>query len=341
MGILYYVGLDVHKKTVAYCIKLADGSVVGRGSVAATRIALSEWAQSITHPWIGAMEATIFTRWIYEHLVGYAREIKVAHPAKLEAISCSKKKSDRHDAQMLADLLRCDLLPSIYMVSKPIYDLRQQLRYRNTLVRNAVQARNKMAGLLMESGNAFDRSRMKGKKYFNEVLANLEDDTPESVKQLLKHSRSNYEIFQMTQKRLIAGLRSDAGIKARVDRLMSIGGAGEILALTWALEVGDPSRFRTLRQALSYCGLTSAQEESAGKSRRGPLSKKRNANLQTMLVEAAKLAPRYNPQLKAIYEKQVERGHENRATIMVARKLVSYLMAVDKSGQRFELREAA
>jgi len=82
-----------------------------------------------------------------------------------------------------------------------------------------------------------------------------------------------------------------------------------------------------------YCGFTSALDSSAGKEHRGPISKQRNAHLQTALVEAAKLAPRWNPQLAAVHEREVQRGDCNRATLAVARKLVTYLLAVDKSGK--------
>ena len=101
-------------------------------------------------------------------------------------------------------------------------------------------------------------------------------------------------------------------------------------ALTWALEVGDPERFSSIRNAISYCGLCSAQDESAGKQRRGPISKQRNQHLQTVLVEAAKLAPRWHPQLATVHERELGQGHRNRATLAVARKLVAYLLAVDK-----------
>jgi len=74
------------------------------------------------------------------------------------------------------------------------------------------------------------------------------------------------------------------------------------------LEIGDPKRFSNSRQAISYCGLCSAQHKSAGKEHRGPISKKRNKYLQTMLIEAANLAPYWNPQLAMLYEKELTRG---------------------------------
>ena len=110
------------------------------------------------------------------------------------------------------------------------------------------------------------------------------------------------------------------------------------MALTWALEVGEVQRFPSIGEAVSYCGLTSAQRESADKAQRGPISKQRNAHLQSIRIEAAKLAPRYNPQLAAVHQRELQRGNRNRATVAVARKLVAYLMAVDKSGKPFQVR---
>ncbi len=107
------------------------------------------------------------------------------------------------------------------------------------------------------------------------------------------------------QKRLLDELNNNPLIRERVARLMSIDGVGIITALTWVLEIGEPARFGSIRQAVSYCGLVSAQKQSAGKDQREPISKKRNKHLQTVLIEAAKLAPRRNEQLASIYAKEL------------------------------------
>ena len=128
----------------------------------------------------------------------------------------------------------------------------------------------------------------------------------------------------------------------RVERLRTIDGVGEITALTWVLEVGDPHRFHTINKAVSYCGLCSAERSSAGVSKRGPLSKQRIKHLQHVLVEAAKLAPYWSPQLRALYDRARERGANwNQATLGVARKLVAYMLYVDKTGNEFQRRDAA
>jgi transposase len=337
MKSMTYVGLDVHKKTIAYCVKTRSGKLLDEGEIKATRTELEQWSARLRRPWTGALEATLFTGWIYDFLRPQAQALKVAHPAMLKAIAASKKKNDRVDAEKIADLLRCDLLPECYMAPTEVRERRRVLRYRSLVVGEATRMKNKIAGLLMEVGAPYNKEKLHGKRYFSGLLAGLEE-VPDSVRELLKLSRQSLELFDGLQRGLAEQLITDEQLAGRVARLKQIRGVGDVLALTWALEVGDPARFGSIRQAISYCGLCSAQDSSAGKDKRGPISKQRNKHLQHMLIEAAKLAPRWNPQLRAMHERELARGNKNRATLAVARKLVAYLLATDKSDKPFEPR---
>jgi transposase IS116/IS110/IS902 family protein len=110
---------------------------------------------------------------------------------------------------------------------------------------------------------------------------------------------------------------------------------GPILALSWALEVGDVGRFSSIKKAISYCGLCGAEKSSGDTIQRTPLSKQRNRHLQTILIEAAKMAPRNSSVLAMIYDREKQKGNANRATLAVARKMVAYLVAVDRPAKRF------
>ena len=184
--------------------------------------------------------------------------------------------------------------------------------------------KNKVAGLLMAIGQPYVKQKLHRKKYFYPLLEQLPEQQ-NSVRELLAISRSRSRME--LERRRLQELAKHALLGERVKRLQTIQGVGPVLALTWALEVGEPSRFPSIGEAVSYCGLCGAQKESAEKSQRGALSKQRNKNLQTMLIEAAKLAPRYNEQLREVYQRECERGPRNRATVAVARKLVAYLLA--------------
>jgi len=341
MESIHYIGLDVHKKSIVYCVKSINGEVIKRGTVSAERQALKQWLLGLPNFWIGALEATMFTGWIYDFLKPHAVELKVAHPAMLKAITAAKKKNDRADAEKLADLLRVNLLPECTMMPEDLRELRRILRYRNLVVRLATQMKNKMSGLLMEVGAHYEKKRLHGREYFTDLLETVEY-VPDSVKELLRLSRGNLELFTAAKKQLTTALREHPLIRDRVKCLMSIPGVGEVLALTWVLEIGDPDRFSNSRQVISYCGLCSAQKESAGKEKRGPISKQRNKHLQAILIEAANLAPRWNEQLAELHAKELARGHRNQATLAVARKLAEYLLAVDRRGTPFkDIRQTA
>ena len=90
---------------------------------------------------------------------------------------------------------------------------------------------------------------------------------------------------------------------------------------------------------LPVTSVTVGDVETSEVPQRTPLSKQRNKHLQTTLMEAAKMAPRYSPTLALLYDKERQKGNANRATLAVARKLVAYLMSVDRGQTHFRVRD--
>jgi transposase len=178
---MYYIGLDAHKKTISYCVKDASGRICQEGKVGATRWELDIRIKTLPQPWTVAMEATIFTGWIYDHLKPHAADVKVAHPLMLRAIAAAKKKNDSIDAGKIADCLRCDFLPECYMAATEIRERRRTLRYRHLLVRQMVQMKNRVSGLLMETGVSHNKQRLHKVGYFPELLANADAVSAVSV----------------------------------------------------------------------------------------------------------------------------------------------------------------
>ncbi len=265
MESMHYIGMDIHKKIIAFCIKTFNGIVIKQGKLPATRKALSNWLEDLPQPWTAAMEATLFTAWIYDFLKPYAQSIKVAHPEMLKAITAAKKKNDVSDAEKITDLLRVDMLPECYMMPQELRDLRRILRYRNHIVRTATKEKNKISGLLMEVGAQYNKKRLHGEKYFSEFLDTVEH-VPDSVINMLELSRSNLEIFTDIQKRLVHSIKGDPLIRGRVERLLSIRGVGEVTALTWVLEVGEPERFHSIRQASAIADFVPPKKNPPAKS---------------------------------------------------------------------------
>src|SRR5438046_2834669 len=209
--------------------------------------------------------------------------------------------------------------------------LRQQLCCRRLVVEHTVILNKKSAALLMGAGVDYFFQAQDGIRYFKELVKDNEWIGQE-MRPLLAFNREQIETLQGMNERLMRMLERHPRLQARVKALQAIDGVGPVTALTWALETGTPECFGSIKAAMSYCGLTSALRESAGQQKRGPLSKQRNRHLQSVLIEAAKMAPMLNEKLKEVYTKAKEKGgHRNRATLAVARKLVAYLLAADRA----------
>jgi transposase len=306
MQTMYYIGLDVHKRTISYCVKDGSGRIHAEGAIPATRFDMDRWMKTLPQPWTAAMEATVFTGWIYDHLQPHVAALKVAHPLMLRAIAAAKKKNDRIDASKICGCLRCDFLPECCMASTAIRERRRTLRYRNLLVRQMVQMKNKIGMLLMEAGVSYNKQRLHKAGYFRELLA-TNPDIDEGLKPLLRLCRETVVRLQKTESALVRTLE----------------------------------RFSSIKKAISYCGLCGAEKSSANTVQRTPLSKLRNKHLQTTLIEAAKMAPRNSPDLAMLYDQEKQKGNANRATLAVARKLVAYLMAVDRGQRNFQVVETS
>jgi transposase len=331
---MYYIGLDVHMKTISFCVKDAAGHAHMEGKIGSTRHELDAWIMTLPQPRMIAMEATIFTGWIYDQLPPHADQVKVAHPLMLRAISAAKRKNDRIDAGKIADCLRCDFLAECHMASTEIRDRRRILRYRGLVLRQAVQMKNRVSGLLMETGVSYNKLRLHRMGYVRELMSTNEE-VSESIRPLLRLCREHIDRSIRLDTTLLRSLEQDPLLADRLRRLRTIPRVGPITALTWALEVGDTSRFRSIKQAISHCGLCSAEKSSPNKMMRTPISRQRNKHIQQVLVEAARLAPRYSEELALLYERERQRGNGNRATLAVARKMVAMMLAVERRNTDF------
>ena len=330
---LHYVGLDVHKKTIRICVQNRMGDIIQEKTVASRPSDLLSWVKKeAPKKWIGALEATVFSPWVYDTLKPFAQELHMGHPKDLKRIG--KHKSDKLDAITLCNLIRADYFPSCYVSPPEVRRLRNLLRYRTTLVREMVRFKNKMACLLMAAGVSYNKRRLHGKQYFSQLIER--EELPGELKELLRLKRLPIEFFHFQSKTALRKLEKHPGLLKRLEILKSIPGVGSITALSWILEIWDPFRFPNDKHAHSYCGLCGSRKESGGKEQNLPISKDRNAHIQWVLIEAAKIARNRSPRLQEIYDKVKKAKNANTATIAVARKLVTYLLAVDKSGKPFE-----
>jgi transposase len=267
----YYIGLDVHKRKISYCVKEGSGQIHAEGSISAARLDLDHWMRSLPQPWSAAMEATMFTGWIYDHLKPHAAVLKVAHPLMLRAIAAAKKKNDRIDASKICDCLRCDFLPECYMASTAIRERRRTLRYRDLLVRQMVQMKNKIGMLLMEAGVSYNRQKLTRPATSANLASN--SDIDEGLCSL-RLCRETVVRLQRTESALVRSLERDSLLADRVERLMTIPAVGPITALTWALEVGRCNVFPRSRKlsATAVCAEQRRAPAARYNARRCPNS---------------------------------------------------------------------
>jgi len=130
------------------------------------------------------------------------------------------------------------------------------------------------------------------------------------------------QIIQLTvgalteiKRQLIRARERDALLAARVERLASIPGVGRVVALTWG--TAQPAITNGFFHGCEAVDVAHLQRPTRGKTERTPISKQRNKQLQTILVAAAKPAPRWSTELALVYEREKQRrnrkpGHTGR-----------------------------
>ena len=140
-----YVGVDYHKKYSYMVVKNEDGRVEGRGTVNNTKEEVQQFLEPY-RPGMAVVEATRNWGLIYDWLDEVLDDVALAHPLKVKAIAEARIKTDKISADILADLLRADLLPRAYAPSKQTRELKNVLRQRMFFVRVQTMVKNLAKG---------------------------------------------------------------------------------------------------------------------------------------------------------------------------------------------------
>src|SRR5215510_12938013 len=146
---LHYVGLDVHKHVVVTCILGTRGQVFGRHQVPCTRAGLPRFArQHLRSTDRVVLEATANTWEVVNLLKPFVAEVVVSNPLRTKAIAEAKIKTDKVDALVLAQLLRCDFLPRVWEPGPDTQSLRRLTARRASLVMDKTAIKNRIHALL-------------------------------------------------------------------------------------------------------------------------------------------------------------------------------------------------
>jgi transposase len=273
--------------------------------------------RQLAGPAVIGMESTGNCQWFVEMATTAGHEVWIGDAAKIRASEVRQQKNDRRDAALILKLLLEGRFPRIWTPSGEEKDLRQLLIHRHKLVRIRVQVKNELQHLAMNQG--VTRAGKLWSKAGEKVLCELPlKPWADRRRQDLFKIREmlNAQIDLLDQAVLQAAQNNE---KARL--LMTQPGVGPITSMAFVLTMGDVSRFPRGKQVASYLGLIPREFSSGGHQRFGPISKQGNGFLRMLLVEAAQVAVRCDPQMRSEYLHRCHKKAKGVAKVAAARKL--------------------
>lgn len=273
--------------------------------------------REIARPALIGMESTGNCQWFVEMLAAVGHELWIGDAARIRAAEVRQQKHDRRDAALILKLLLEGRFPRIWVPSVAEKDLRQLLMHRHKLVRIRAQVKNELQHLAMNRGVSRKRKLWSraGEQVLRELMlapwANRRREDLFRVKAMLDE-----QIGLLDQAAKSAAEQNE---KARL--LMTQPGVGPLTSLAFVLTMGDVSRFPRGKQVASYLGLIPREYSSGGKQRLGSISKQGNRFMRMLLVEAAQVAVRRDPEMRNEYLHRCRAKAKGVAKVAAARKL--------------------
>jgi transposase len=359
MEVLYACccGIDVHAKMLVACLlKQGKKDVRTFSTMTEDLLRLLDWLsqQGCTHV---AIESTgVYWRPVFNILEG---AVEVILTNARDAKGYKARKTDVIDAEWLADLLRHGLLKPSFIPPRPIRELRDLTRYRESLVREQTTLANRIQKLI-ESANiklgqvASDALGASGKLMLRalatgetdaEQLSHLAKGTlkrkqpqlqqalagrfTQAQRWILTELLDQYEQVEAALQRVAERIRqevensADPFVPEAVSLLDTIPGVGETVAQIIVAEIGaDMERFPTAHDLASWAGMCPGNNESAGKRKSGKTTKG-SRYLRAALVQAAWAASHQKETyLAAQYKRLVKRMGKKKALVAVGHSIL-------------------
>jgi transposase len=253
-----YIGLDTHRETIHGTALKPDGELICSINFPNNPEALKEFMKGF-YPWYShiAIEACNFWNGPYKTLRELGYKIKLANPVKTSQIA-KDKKTDEEDSKILADLLRINYLPEIYLPADEIIALRDLTRHKINFMRFRVKIQNKIKAHLSRNGI-----------YYNSKLWNKNGIA--WLKGLKDYEIDSYlRFFESAAKEEDSAKRKIEKIamnKEETALLKTIPGIGYYGAAIIFAEIGDITRFPTPKHLQAYSGFSPGISQSGTKTR--------------------------------------------------------------------------
>ena len=277
------------------------------------------------------MEASGHARWFERLLIELQFELWIGDAAAVRTKRVRKQKTDRQDAQLLLRLLLEDRFPRIWVPDAENRDLRQLLWHRHRLVQMRTRVMNQLHVVALNEGlrrkkalwRPAGRAELEGlalapgaSRRRQDLLDLLDRLTP-------KIHELNGKLEQIVEQRPVTR------------QLSTHPGVGPLTALAFELVIGTPERFQCAKQIASYVGLVPVEESSGDRRRLGHISKQGNVLLRFLLVEAAQVTVRSDPQWRNQFFHLAMRRGRKIAKVAMARKLAVELYWMWRRGWNY------
>jgi transposase len=332
------IGVDLGDRWSFYCVLDEAGKIILEQKVSTTPEAMKQTFGKIPRS-LMALETGTHSPWISRPLTELGHQVIVAHAQKVELITKSNRKDDRHDARTLARLARIDpeLLGPVRHRSAQAQIHLTVIRVRAELVSARTALVNAARGLVKSFGQRLPKC---GTDQVSEKLAEgLSAELRDVLAPLLREVESLSQRIREYDQRMEKIAKE---VYPEVSLLQQVKGVGTQIALTYVLTIEDPYRFAKSREVGCFLGLKPGRRNSGKSEPQKRISKEGDRYLRTMMVQGAHyiLGPfGEDSDLRRWGRKLAERGGKNakkRAVVAVARKLAVLLHRLWVNGEVYE-----
>lgn len=287
-----YVGLDVHKETIAVAIaKEGRGEPAYYGEIPNTGEALRKLVRKVTA--VGekisfCYEAGPCGYDIYRQLIELGQRCDVVAPSLIPKKSGDRVKTDRRDATTLVRLYRAGELTPVWVPDKGQEAIRDLTRAREDMKAMEGHAKQRLGAFLLRHGKRFS-GRCKWTQAYFRWLEGIAFEMPaqqivlQEYVDAVKHMQGRVKALEEEMRQAMEGW----SLAAVVTSLMALRGFEMITAMTVVAELGDISRFDTARQVMAHLGLVPSEYSSGTRQQRGGITKTGNGHARRVLIEAS------------------------------------------------------
>ena len=325
------LGIDVSKGKLDACFSKmgADQSTKVQGAREFSNTpggwkAMAEWAKRFRKdaavPFAVVMEATgVYHEGLAYYLNGAAFPVSVVLPNKSKNFAKSlnvKTKNDRADAQVLARMGLERKLDLWAGASGALLKLKRLTRERNALMVQKTVAANQLHAHTFE--HEVDKKTLKRSK---QLIAYLQ-------KQVLA-----------IEKQVLEVLGKDTELKAKVANVCTIKGVQTLTAVCVIAETNGFELIVNKNQLVSYSGLDAVERQSGSSlNGRTRISKKGNSHIRRALFFPALSASRFDPKMKALYDRVGEKNPKTPmiGAVAVQRKLLVLIYTLYKTNKPYD-----